>query len=541
MNNETKKTIISKFVMGAMLLFLMIQFHYVMVYFDDYGYYSLSYGISVGEIGHNHSFSELLEYLKIHYFEVNGRLPGYLLWLTLHMIGGLTLVQVSAAILVFLILIAIKSFVDNHQLPVATAVLVCLLYGLISQEMHRQGTYWFAAFFQYVAPVSAIIFFISYYFKHREKKVSPLNQFLLAVLILISAYSQEQLSITVSFMICLLIIFEWINKNLKLYHVIFLVVAACGVAALLFSPSSRSRASASGNPMILTMVYSTYNTIRTFFADENRIFIILLQMALLVFSFELYRTDKHIFRFIDICSMLFSVCSIVLYICNPILTWIGEYTFNRYYVLIIMGVPCIALIAIQIIRYYWKKQKYSNLLLFMTAVGSVGCLCFVPETPARLFIPSWLMLFPLLIDGIFEVSKLVSEKKGITVKTSLTVLCATLAAFSVFNAGNILFGYYNNYQAYKYNDSQLKAYISDELYKNEEAIYLKSMPVPECAAALIYDEEVTYMKYWIKEYYGITNDPAFYFSETADFTLPTYAYHDRGNQIYFSETNTTSN
>ena len=541
MEDLRKKQKICVAIFSFMLLYLVIQFHYVMVYFDDYGYYSLSYGVNDFHIGNSYSFSELIDYLKIHYFDVNGRLPGYLVWLGLYMIGGLTLVQMTAAIIVLSILIVIWLFVNDRNDQIVSAILICAFYGLISQEMHRQGTYWFAAFFQYVAPVAAIVCFVIYYFKYREQKFSLKNQIILSLLTVISAYSQEQLSVTVTFMMCLLLIFELIHRNFKLFHIVLIFIAGTCVALLLLSPSSLNRATASGNPMLLTIVYSTYNTIRTFFSEDNRIFIILLNTALFVFSFELWKKENGILKLIDLAAMLYSVFSIILYVCTPLIELLAAFTLNRYYALITLGVPCVALIALQIIRYYWMNHKLERLLLFMTAVGSVGCLCFVPETPSRLFISSWLMLFPLLYDGFCGISKLMYAKVNVSFKSMSHVLCLIIVFFSVINAGEILYGYYNNYQAYRYNDAQLSEYAST--YTEDSAnhiIHLKTMPAPEYAAALAYHHETTFMIPWIKNYYGITDNPLFYFSDLADKAIPDTAYVNQGNHVYYCEKRSTS-
>lgn len=499
-------------IFAVMCVYLLLQFHYVKVYFDDYGYYSLSYGVNSVKSGHNFNFTELISYLKIHYFDVNGRIPGYFVWLGMYIFGGLSAVQTIAAGFVLLILVLLWKFIDNQKFPALSALLVCAFYGLISLDMHRQGTYWFAAFFQYVAPLAGIVSFVSLYFKYRDGETNLFRQVMLVVLVVLSAYSQEQLSVTVTFMMGMLIVFELIQKKLNIWNFVYFVSAGVCVAALLLSPSAQDRAANAAYPFVERVIYSTYNTIRTFYAADISTLVILLHIALFSFSAKLFEKDNLFLKLIDIAALCLAVGTIFIYFCSPLRDVLAKFTFNRYYALIYLAVPCIALLAIQIMRYYWTESKFNKLLMFITAVGAIGCLCFVPETPERLFISGWVLLFPTLAEGVF-----VSAEFGVLQKHRerlLAVFCAIVVLLASYNGMTILKGYSQNAIAYDFNDKQISEAVT-KINNGEQVdeIYLRTMPYPECAAALPYDWEVTYMRYWINSYYEIPAHVKFYYSE----------------------------
>lgn len=519
-------------IFAAMFLFLQMQFHQVMVYFDDYGYYSLSYGVEPTSGGHVFSFAELISYLKVHYFQVNGRLPGYMLWLSLYIIGGLSLVQMAAATFVTLILIVIWKFIDSKSHPILSALLVCSFYGLISLEMHHQGTYWFAAFFQYVAPVFAIVLFVKLYFRYREEGLSWKQIICLSLLVFLAGYSQEQLGVTVAFMMLLILAYETLNRKLKMYNFMFLGVAFLAVAALLLSPSSQNRASNSGYTFIETIIYSTYKVIRTFFAADISVLVILLYFAVFMFSLSMLKKDKHFFKLMDIGGILLSLISIFVYLCRPVLNLLDVIMYNRYYLLIVVGVPCVAVIAIQIMRYYWTRKEDSRLILFMTAVGSVGCLCFVPEVPPRLFLSSWLLLFPLLADGLFTCNVHFKSSRAYDDNRILCLICSVLVILSCINLVQIYRGYSANAEIYRYNDEQLVlASESEKAGSPMDKVFLRTYVDPNCAAALVYNEEVTFMKYWMKSYYDFESIPDLYFNQTGT-ADDSGTYIDQGNQVF---------
>ena len=102
----------------AFYVFLIMQFGKVFVYYDDFGYLSLSYGNTVPDvIGSNYTLSQLLTFMGKHYFYSNGRLFYLFLFSFLNMIGGLAAVQAFMATSVLAILILVHYVVMRHIKP----------------------------------------------------------------------------------------------------------------------------------------------------------------------------------------------------------------------------------------------------------------------------------------------------------------------------------------------------------------------------------------------------------------------------------------
>ena len=504
----TKKNILIGLVFAGTFLYLVAQFSHVMVYFDDYGYYSLTYGADLGHTGNAFSFGELLSFLKEHYYGANGRLLGYLVWLSLYCVGGLKLVQLGAATITTLVLFLLWKFIDDKENALGTAVLVCAFYGLFPVSLLNSGAYWFAAFFHYVMPVAGIILFLNVYFKHRQTGLSGKTLAVLVAATVLSAYSQEQLGATVTFMLCLIVLYELLEKNIKWQHFLFIAIALISTAVLMLGPATQSRANAHSYTLLQLVITSTYSTIWGFLAADMRIFVILLYAALLAFSSELWKRDRNFGRLLDGGAILLAVGSILVYCCPPLQNVFALYLQGRYYAMVAIGVPIVALLVFQIMRYYFQQQKIARLILFMAAVGSVGCLCFVLEHPERLFIPTWLMLFPTLVDGIFSIVQPCTEKESMSAKLCFPVVCGCLVIGALCNAGQIYAGYAENAEVYWYNDQQLL----NAAEQGMENVYLKTYPDVDCVGVVPYGEGVQYMKYWICNYYDISPDVAFYYS-----------------------------
>ena len=435
--------------------------------------------------------------------------------------------QFGAAVLATLVLFLLWKVADADEYSVAPAVLICAFYGLLPVRILRHGAYWFAAFFHYVMPVSAIILFLVVYFRHRENGFSVKTLIMMAVAVLFASYSQEQLGAAVTFMLCLILLYEVFEKKVKWHHFLFIGIALVSTAVLMLGPATQSRASAHSYTMVQLIVTASYSTIWGFFSSDMRIFIILLHTTLAVFSAELRKNDHGILRFGDLCCEFLAIVSILIYCCTPIQNMIAGYLQNRYYAMVVVGVPIIGLIAIQIMRYYFSKQQISRLILFMTAVGSVGCLCFVLEHPERLFIPSWLMLFPTLADGLLHYIKSLKLKQNMPSYCCLAVIFGGIVLCAVLNAAEIYLGYAENAEVYQYNDQQM---ISAATYGTEK-VFLKRYPNVDCAGVAPYEEGVQYMKNWICNYYDIPASTEFYYSSTGEAAQ----YTELDNHIFIEQ------
>ena len=75
-------------------LFLCIQHQFVYLYFDDYGYASLTYGYTGNTAGMDYSILDVFGFIKWHYLEWGGRVLYYLLGI-LSMRAGLWCVRLA--------------------------------------------------------------------------------------------------------------------------------------------------------------------------------------------------------------------------------------------------------------------------------------------------------------------------------------------------------------------------------------------------------------------------------------------------------------
>lgn len=155
-----------------LFVFFILQFSKVFIYYDDYGYLSLSYGYEVPHVlGDEYNLWELLSFMYNHYFVANGRLLFAGLFPFIYMLGGLKGVQIFMAFILTIIHIAIfyilkKFYSLTYMNKVLLALFLCLLFGTLSITVHRQGTYWFAASYIYIVPCIFFFYLLIFTLKH---------------------------------------------------------------------------------------------------------------------------------------------------------------------------------------------------------------------------------------------------------------------------------------------------------------------------------------------------------------------------------------
>ncbi|OYP28259.1 hypothetical protein CG709_06950, partial [Lachnotalea glycerini] len=143
------------FVFGIFLLSLIAIHRCVWMYFDDYGYASLTYGWTGNENGMNYQLQDIVEFLKWHYNNWGGRILYYFAEILIFKIGGVRLMQILQAIVIcmisfFMYKILILVPTTRKDTDLFTAFMICILYGTFNILTLNDGIYWYSASISYV-------------------------------------------------------------------------------------------------------------------------------------------------------------------------------------------------------------------------------------------------------------------------------------------------------------------------------------------------------------------------------------------------------
>lgn len=506
--------IILPFVLAGM--FLVKQFENVMVYYDDYAYYSLSYAKSFSHTGNAFSLEELCTFLVHHYMDCNGRLLYFFIWLTTYMLGGLEAVQFVAAFTVLCILVVFWIFsVKYGDLPkLPSAILICLFYGLFDIHLHRFGTYWFAAFFHYVMPVLPLTLLIYFYFFTQERKYTLVQQIAFVIITFFAAFSQEQLAVTTVAVTIMLFAYEVTQKHVQKINYILMASSVTGMMIVLMSTGLHERGGKYELAFLPQIFSSVAQLVGIFFSADSW----LLQAALFTAMFginstlvKLEHTEK-MKLFDGLCAGLSLACALLYMLGYDA---IGMKVGIKGVYTTILGLIIVILIMMQVSRYYLKKLAIPQLVLFYAAVLSIACLSVVPELPIRLLIPAWYLLFPVMLGGILEIPNVLPHERRVAQQFAAYGLCILIACISIPNALAIYDGYKINAEALKHNDKILTN-VSADACEEATPYYITLMKIPDtlCRVQVVYDKGFEFMKPWMDRYYSLPDNVIYDFTRT---------------------------
>lgn len=523
-------------VFAAFYVFLLMQFGNVFIYYDDYGYLSLSYGTNIDVAGAEYSFSELLAFMKGHYFNSNGRLLYMFLYCFVHMLGGIRGVQVfmaTAVLAVALLLFFTARRMLEGRLEAekvsgdgtkeeggelqgrlspgalaALAAFICLLYGTLGIMVQRMGTYWYAASFIYMVPAVAFLVFAVYFYRTvllpKGEKPGIRRMCLCAALGFLAAWSQEQWFVTtISFVVICLGVKLWRDRRLELYEILTFLACAAGGLIIILSPAVSARMNSAGNAEFSSL--SLFGKLgrnipllmNLFFSGENIRYLMFFFPMMIFMGCMAAAKDRKLLPlhlgFSAVSAAMFAGVFLKqkLHVFTP-----GAYSALTANLLLLYIAFCFA----EVILFYRAEKQIFGSAVFAAAVLSVGSAAIVPEVPLRIFYPflylSWLLL-AYLYGRI-----LLIEARRIPLSAACTL--AFLVMISIPNLKSIYTGYKINYQVLMYDDAVFKE--SAEAIRQGadiETIEVYELPDLLCKNEVVYDENFSFMIAWMRQYYDL--------------------------------------
>lgn len=512
-NQNTRKIIYEQiFVTIVFLIFyvyLIMQFSKVFIYYDDYGYLSLSYGnIVSGVEGDKYNIKQLIQFLIGNYKEANGRLFPVFVYLLTYMLGGLKLVQLFMATIMLGISILSYSLAINWKTSTErkilqksiVAIFICVLYGSVGVAIHRLGTYWFAASFMYVLPTFSFMLFALFYEKSLRSE-KALYKIICVVMAYVTAFSQEQWVVAiVGYLLCRNMMVKVITKEKKIgtWNLAVVFGTIIGAIPIFTSPAAYARmesnATFAEKSLLERILDNIVQIVKIFFTKDNKLYIhIFLVMAFILAIYVL--KEKHGNKYINRLYTIVSILMIILYsIRTDYQGVVYEYNIWIIYIYFVY----ILFMTYEVCIFLFIEEEYCKLSIYIAAFLSVACLIIVPELPLRVLIPYILLSFGIF--GFIIIKAFDSEIK-IWIMFSLILFWAKDA---FFNVKSIYVGYEKNYLIHQYNDKKIREAANQiklgnmidniELFQELDIVY---------GSEMVYVENFEFMKRFMEEYYNI--------------------------------------
>ena len=279
-------------------LLLLLQYQFLYLYHDDYGYASLSYAVDIGNEGLHYGISDILRFLWLHYLHWGGRVTSFFVECSLLRLG-LPLYRLVQSIVVTLIFYLIyKIAKENSKIEdYKIAIFTVSLYGILDLMNLRDSFFWISASVNYVFPT--LYFLALVVFMRQEKYNNKFIYFLQFLLVFLTAFSHEQTSAMLLFYLILTLIEEKVkNKKIKKLSIIRFIIALIGFSLLLFCPGNNARKAYSPEFYDLSifrkLLVTIPNTITGVFSEYNNQFFLLLFFALAIVSITNIKNIKNV-------------------------------------------------------------------------------------------------------------------------------------------------------------------------------------------------------------------------------------------------------
>ena len=477
---ETRKFIIC----AAFLLFgiyLLLQHSYVDMYFDDYGYASLTYGWTGNTEGTSFGISTLFHYLIWHYMNHGGRILAFFFEISIFRIGGLALMQIIQAVVILaMAYLCFQILKRNDFSDFLLVLLIFTIYGTVGIRVARDGIYWYSASIYYLW--AFLPFLLAIYLEKRDEK----QKILIGMCCFAASFSQEQMAIfCVSFFIGKALFDKKVNGTFNWYHKISVSLSIIGAAIEILAPGNFVRAATAQTEQTNSFLVQFWGNISDL-ADkicghDNIIFMSVLTLAVFCVLSEIIR-QKWLITGACLAGILFLRFSLL----NESIKNVYDIIFIPWFIISICLILCV-------------RKKYSLVCLMISAFASQIPMLIVNYRPERTQ-----LMFELAIRFIcvYIVMHTFVQKSICSY-----ISCATLLCISVVNLAVIFSGYKENDEINQVNRG--------ELYKNSEAIrqgedvhniILYKLKNDLYANAMPYISPHGFMIYWVKEYYDIPQE-----------------------------------
>ena len=482
----------------VIFLLLYLQMQNVYLYFDDFGYRSLSYRGLLGKEIDEIDLKSIFLFLKNHYMYWGGRILFFFFEIVL--IQNIFFIRLAeAAVLTGIFYLSYQLVSKKLGNKVFGAVIPFVYYMMMEKDILADGAYWFTASILYVFPIFFVLLCLLMYqdicFPEQKviiKKINKIKKFLLILCIFVASFSQEQISSAVVTMF-FLVSFEYFLKYKKISKIQILanLAALCGFLLLLFCPGNSVRMDVVGNKV--SVINNVGSILIILGADSQKyissIFLICaVVVAILLGKASIRRINKYFNYFL---ASVYTGIVLFMLVYNVGIISAIQICLNYCHLQHQKVVAYIILLCLfmcifgQVSFWYAKKRKdMIYLYLILGAIVTLIVACVSPGIAMRALLPYYFFLIVVMTDIVVYLFSLVS-KRSILYKIIICI-SGLVTGIAVKNYEYISFGYYNNAAVEKENVQRLENYqdyIYDEyyitLYRHADDFFGNIMPYME--------------------------------------------------------------
>lgn len=513
MKKYSKTLVLIPFVIFFTLI--LRQYLLVYMYYDDYGFASLSYSYTLEGInGTDYNLFQLIQFLYHYYINWGGRVLSF-------GIEALMLKESVLVMQVFMAVVVTGTMYFSYKLmtvekevslfeKIFRAISICGLFGLLHIGLLRDSYYWYTSAVIYVMPFLAYTMAVYFYRLNmfddnkivKNKYFNIAFKIFTALLFFIASFSQEQIAISMIVIVASLIIIKYIiSKKISKWDVINLAFVLLGTIGVVFAKGNYQRMDEHNffyNTPVLERTISNidsvfYEILGTKFIYLMEAYIMSIILLVIVKLIKNYgnRIVNTIFLFINLFiayEMIFEE--------KKIYSLVENFTSEKIRIVVLM--IYIIFLSYEILEYFFIEKRYIISMIYIASLCTIGSLAFIPTITVRCYTPFTILSFIIITESAASILEVMKDNR-IKYIFSIIILFL-LCSFSYNNYSLVYDGYLQNEESNKYNDKILREISLD---KDIKKVKLKKLPNEICANILPYTEGNKYVEVWMKEYYDI--------------------------------------
>lgn len=459
-----KKKVNAYLCLAFILLFLLqcMQMSKVYLYFDDFGYASLSYVGLTDNKGLSYSIFEVFEFLKNHYFYWGGRVFWFF-WLIIF-IKNIWLIRIIQAVIIVSIFFLIYkiSSIRHEKLSCLIVCFPMILFATLPLEIVSDAVYWFTASILYLFPLPFLILGLKMFYNvsmNKKKCIKKKNIVAMCLILFCASFSQEQISTAclggVIFIICI----SWEKaKRINIGQVCGLITTIVGFLLLALCPGNAMRIQRLG---IHLSIIQNFGDLAKLLGSGITIkyMLILLMCVLIVNCMIVYcnmrKTGGIIKGYFVLHIIITSLLLLLLCIKRIGLYWLMYSFTNKDSLAVVLLWLYLLSVVINVCFYYWNIDDKLLLTYWGAAVMSIALLVISGSVSNRTLFPFLILSFIFIID---IVCRFMENIKSRQLKAVFNIVILTLSLYASYNWCSIYRGYALNAPIHKSNDLILSQY-----------------------------------------------------------------------------------
>ena len=497
---KNKKSIIVFVIFGIFGLCQFLQFSHVFLYFDDFGYASLSYVNLTDHVGLATSFEDIFTFLVNHYFQWGGRVVCFFFLVILLQNVWLARLAVACMALgtVYVLYLVLKDRYSNHTYLCLGIPMI--VWGLISVQIMADSVYWFTAALIYLFPLPFLITGIRLYHDFITSREAAAKKYIwMNICLAIAAFSQEQISImTLSGIACLTIMERAKGNPLRKTQIGTGAIAFLGLLFVVLAPGNFVRMSQSvstdtmrDNLVSLTQFVGTFNV--------YKIFVIFMLAAIIAdLRFLKSMPKKRWKKTIIAVHLVISICAAVvmiyerdgLLVClEKIIPW-NMVCLAAMWGYLVYTAGCL-------ICFYFCRKDSLMFSVWLMAMVSLGLFIVTGSISNRVLFPFIILITILIADNVIAgiAEQVLGEYRWI-----LACALIGISILSLRNWVDIYQGYAANAIMQEENDRILNSFRRSETVEN---IYLRKNADDRYSNIMPYFDNYEFVESFYKRYYEL--------------------------------------